>query len=1419
MTESLAYVGFIRADLWPTRFGTIELVCRRDNRAECLQISPRSKSTLDEDIPPLSYASLDDQDYLHADNVMRLQVSVRRHALPATNIIFTTGTGPLSKTLAPNSTVTDFLYDVNDLVPLESADGEWGLEDYVVEVQTTADQETYYECLHYQTIGSVLREDDEVIIRCLGTEDLRSRRLGGRHQISADGRHLIDGVAFGRQWLRKAGRPGINIPPRKRRRLEIEGDDEELDEESTTLLEQLKELGYSNEDLDEDEEDDEDFVADVDGEEPDEASDEDEDEQPLRIKASADFDDADANMDEDEGEDSGEDSDSDEEEGMAAAGLELSDELKALLIEAEQLSENDTYRRLPSEAAQSPRKRKRDDASEDDQVAEDASEFEGFVTPTKPSLSIPAPMSSVSSVSMSDDTTVPSDSESDSDRDIAAGLEDTSSSGSSDSGQTSSSESSDSDSEDDTSSSDSTSDSSSDGSTKPKQTNLPSSSPAKQTSSQVRSSSTSSISSPSASAISPSKRKQAPPGQGLKITQKNNRRTQKRRRLRELKREGILHLDANFADMIAFDIYNNGNYIPDGESQIELQDDFESKKAALLEQLHVESEIIEEKSKGASKELNTLSAIVGIRMEEPATETETTTVDKDPSAGPPVFDVRAKDSVIEQEIHKENRPAGDTMEVDEIVPFQEIGAKAQESFIGKATPKSTEKRAKLDLASSRRMLFNSLGLRNPKTPEAEQALREKLAKDIKRIPQRKSEERVNEQVQLKDTADDDMDSWKDKIVLSAVECEYEGVSLSIPPFPFKQGWDSNATMRRGANKKKGRKQLKHYDGGEDYVQEYAPDVSNLQTPSQDTPPGQTDRPDSRTLSFEGQEADEMPRPSEFQSFPNLLKADVAPGAVVAFKELHIHKFQPVVSDYRIARVRAVQTEGSAEVIELMLSRKDWPAESTEPNPFAMEDEDTQPEDGLRIKTFADLLEPKLVEASSIQVNAIPAEVVEKDTSTNLPQAQSSVVPEFAEAVQDSEVPILPRSKVLQMTHVEVNTPRRNEITAIIKEAGFDSAIDKDLLQPEDELEPGPQSSPAFHTRSHHSQPLSLSPALINVNAVATSLTGPRYDSAGLSGWDSSPLRQIQADSSLIEPSQPSLQPTLSKSRLGTQSSIPYPALSQLDIDASGVTVTNESSFQDAQRVSTPPDIDTSALRPELDTSKLHPEYPYDDYGNDETQASLASEAPQTQTPCPSSQVKPAGTSAKSSFLGHGLDGQASSDEESDYHSDDSSLRSLRELTSSQNNKIQHACRRAGVSPPVPRVSNATISPPSVKDNRLSNCKKYSTSPEQSEGDDGVELLPAKVSQSQALRLSQIPAGSQIVDLTFSSSPQKSDSDGDYPASRTRGAKAKRTTKSRHTRGQSTGSVSFDDGEEEDAHAGIGKRRFLTTKKWSSRSHV
>ncbi len=103
----------------------------------------------------------------------------------------------------------------------------------------------------------------ESSIRPLQTLDLRFRKVSGRHQISADGKHLIDGVAFGRPFLRRAQRPAVRIPARKRRRITYDEDDEDAGEgvnDHQLILQADFDDGDASDDHSDDEND-EDFSA------------------------------------------------------------------------------------------------------------------------------------------------------------------------------------------------------------------------------------------------------------------------------------------------------------------------------------------------------------------------------------------------------------------------------------------------------------------------------------------------------------------------------------------------------------------------------------------------------------------------------------------------------------------------------------------------------------------------------------------------------------------------------------------------------------------------------------------------------------------------------------------------------------------------------------------------------------------------------------------------------------------------------------------------------------------------------------------------------------------------------------------------------------------------------------------------------
>ncbi|PON24193.1 GTP cyclohydrolase II [Trichoderma gamsii] len=222
---------------------------------------------------------------------IRLRLVIRRHGLPEIKLLW-----PCS--CAEDVTIAKVLEQVNEVVPLES--GEWGLEDYAVELEDGKGGS--FECLHFQQVGRILKDEDQVIIRSLLTGDLKRRRLSGRHQISDDGRHLIDGLAFGRSWLRTPrDRPHIDLPPRKRVRFSNE-DEDEHEEQEQLLLDTLPSSRYGipnnvrnifDDDSDEDDDEDEAYqeypnlnehLEDSDVDDDDEEEDDDEDlEEELRF--------------------------------------------------------------------------------------------------------------------------------------------------------------------------------------------------------------------------------------------------------------------------------------------------------------------------------------------------------------------------------------------------------------------------------------------------------------------------------------------------------------------------------------------------------------------------------------------------------------------------------------------------------------------------------------------------------------------------------------------------------------------------------------------------------------------------------------------------------------------------------------------------------------------------------------------------------------------------------------------------------------------------------------------------------------------------------------------------------------------------------------------------------------------------------
>lgn len=130
---------------------------------------------------------------------MRLRLEIVRNRLPPTKVLWQ---------VESEQTTAELLKSLDAIVPLESE--SWDLEDYVLE---TTDG---FEALHYQTLGSILKDDDHVKIRPLGSRDIRARRVSGRTQIHPSGAHLLDGVVYGRSFSYHVKRPQVHIAPREK---------------------------------------------------------------------------------------------------------------------------------------------------------------------------------------------------------------------------------------------------------------------------------------------------------------------------------------------------------------------------------------------------------------------------------------------------------------------------------------------------------------------------------------------------------------------------------------------------------------------------------------------------------------------------------------------------------------------------------------------------------------------------------------------------------------------------------------------------------------------------------------------------------------------------------------------------------------------------------------------------------------------------------------------------------------------------------------------------------------------------------------------------------------------------------------------------------------------------------------------------
>ena len=346
---------------------------------------------------------------------------------------------------------------------------------------------------------------------------------------------------------------------------------------------------------------------------------------------------------------------------------------------------------------------------------------------------------------------------------------------------------------------------------------------------------------------------------------------------------------------------------------------------------------------------------------------------------------------------------------------------------------SEPRRSRLDLSSTKRMLFGSLGLRTPKTKEDEAKMREQLMKDAK--PMRNPRlDKENEPVHDIEAASAD-DSWKDKIDLRAVECCHEGIELSTPPFPFVQRWDPQQQGGYSYGKTKKRKQKKRKRNDNSYYEESPYQSSQSKTACHgefDTPNYASVQNDSiksssresgglgqealhdeslqdslrvseqlrretqeRTL-VEAEEAPDLPPLPKDPSICSVLTRETAAtGTVIAFKQFEMSantNWQPRISDYRTAIIKEVLDEGS---LQIELAKRDQRGKDSQYNDetgeriygkFEMpgyDEEDDNIHNGKITIPFEELIDPIVVPSSA--EHHVPSETPREATAEHADQ--------------------------------------------------------------------------------------------------------------------------------------------------------------------------------------------------------------------------------------------------------------------------------------------------------------------------------------------------------------------------------------------------------------------------------------------------
>ena len=588
------------------------------------------------------------------------------------------------------------------------------------------------------------------------------------------------------------------------------------------------------------------------------------------------------------------------------------------------------------------------------------------------------------------------------------------------------------------------------------------------------------------------------PSEGAKRTKRRNERRRRSNRLAYLKGKGILPTNANTADYQRYLATNQirETSIDEAVEQMHKEDvedmgdsvEFEMRRQALLASIASGGVDV---SSGRSQEI----------MEPDLPQPDGQARLNDDMEAPPPIATQDDEQMVDVPTNAREAQKMVTEAVADSIVTGTATSPLDEGSKESPTNTPQHRRSKLDLSGTKRMLFGSLGLRTPQNKEDESKIREKLMKDVRPVKQPKSNTDIETADDIAAAAADD--SWKEKIDLRAVECCYDGVELSTPPFPFVQRWDpqQQGGYNYGTNKKRKSKKRKrnndncyeqsscqsqHSKAANNHQHDTSRRESEQQRPTEngnaeieqqekgyshdeslqdsiqinEQLQRETEDVSERTL-VEAEGTQDLPLlPEDPNTCPQLTRETATAGAIIAFKQFVMSaqtNWQPSISEYRTAIIKEVMDEG---ILQMDFARRDQPTRDFQYDEETGEriygkfempgfnDAEDEIRNGRFKSAFEDLIEPILVQASDDggdQNQEQPGqEPRSQENSNSTPQGGSNNTAGLHNAHNATEQPLGgldgAAEVVLKVEAIMPTEETRQEISELIREAGWRSSI-------------------------------------------------------------------------------------------------------------------------------------------------------------------------------------------------------------------------------------------------------------------------------------------------------------------------------------------------------------------------------------------